>query len=332
MILCFDGGGSKCRALLADDDFNLIGEGAGLGVNTNHTPYAQAVANMRGCVSQTMRGFNTVQDTVQGTVQDVVHTPRIDAAYLTVVGPLDELARLLEPYHPGIIPMSEPEAALWAGILVPRGYVALSGTGSDVFFVTDDERRLGSLGGWGLLLGDEGSGAWIGQQALRAVARDMEDVGPRTKLTDMARDALGVGSVWDLVRMMYGAPSYVRFFGEFTPRAARAATDGDEVALGLFREAGEHMARYMLKLRDRVRQGGTCVLSGGAWKAHPAMFDTFANRLAAEAPEINVRKPYFEPVMAGVSRELAKRHPDWDAEQRLEFLSQRFPSYRINWI
>jgi N-acetylglucosamine kinase-like BadF-type ATPase len=323
LILCFDGGGSKCRAILADDDLNLIGEGRSLGTNTNHTPLEEAASNIRDCLAQT-----------------TLNKPRpgVDTFYITMVGPIDILLDLIKPYsrkrQPSVHIMDEAHSGLWAGSLAPGGFVALSGTGSDVFHVSSDERRTAGLGGWGLLLGDEGSGAWIGQQAYRAVVRDMEGVGPHTKLTDAAQKFLDIGEndLWRIISLMYAAPSYVRFFGAFVPEAARAAREGDETALRLFREAGEHMARYFIQLYARASPAAAerfCVLSGGAWKAHPLMFDTFRQRLAADAPDINARWPYFEPVMAGVSRDLAFQHPNWSVSRRLEFLTQRYPGYRI---
>ncbi|GHU68235.1 N-acetylmuramic acid/N-acetylglucosamine kinase [Clostridia bacterium] len=326
MILCFDGGGSKCRMILADDDFNLIGEGRGLGVNVNHTPLAEAVANMRDCLDQTLRGVANLT---------------IDSIYITIVGPVEELIKLLAPYRTdaaqNTFMLGEPQAALWAGALKPGGFVALSGTGSDVFYVSSDEKRGESLGGWGLLLGDEGSGAWIGQQALRTAVRSLADVGPKTILADVIRETLNASDIWELVRLMYAAPSYVRFFGSLVPITADAARRGDGIARQLFRDAGIHMSEYFLQLYARVcrrvelpEDERFCVLSGGAWKAFSAMFDTFRQRLGDSAPVLDVRWPYFEPVMAGISRELAVRHPDWDTKQRLDFLTERFPSYRIN--
>jgi N-acetylglucosamine kinase-like BadF-type ATPase len=309
---------------LADEDFNLIGEGKSLGVNVNHTPFAEAVNNMRRCLDQTIHG---------------VSHPIIDALYITIVGPVEELLKLLAPYRnherQNTFMLGEPQAGLWAGALRPGGFVALSGTGSDVFYVAEDEKRGESLGGWGLLLGDEGSGAWIGQQAYRAAVRSMAGFGPRTQLAEAAMDTLHINDIWEIVRLMYAAPSYVRFFGAFVPAAAQAARDGDEVARQLFSDAGEHMSRYFLELYNRMRPTDSarfCVLSGGAWKAHSDMFDTFKRRLSVGAPGLDVRWPYFEPVLAGISRELALRHPDWDEARRLEFLTQRYPGYRINGV
>lgn len=62
------------------------------------------------------------------------------------------------------------------GVLVcgiDTGLCALSGTGSDVFYVRNGIEE-DVIGGWGYLLSDDGSGVWIGQQALRHMMRVFE--------------------------------------------------------------------------------------------------------------------------------------------------------------
>ena len=317
MILCFDGGGSSSRMLLADEDFNLIGNARGLGVNAFHTPLEEVRENLRLCVRQTLDGQS-------------LH--KSDVAVITMTGSSEELEALLLPYGCAIYRMSEPQTALWAGAMRKSGFVALSGTGSDVFYIDSEGHIKDVIGGLGLLLGDQGSGAWIGQHALRAAAHELDGTGAPTTLTGRARECLGIRTAFDIVKQLYAAPSYVRYMADFVPEAAAAAREGDEIAISLFRQAGGHLSRQLLCLLDRVKAPGGdrfCVISGGAWKAHPAMFEQFREDIRAQAPDMTIKKPYFEPVMAGVVQRLAEREPTWPVEKRVVFLTERFPQYRI---
>jgi len=317
VILCVDGGGSKSRMLLVDDNLRLAGEGQSLGTNTNHTPLEEARANLKDCLRQTIP--NGVK--------------RIDRAYVTLMGDKRDLSSLLEEYECEVLPLDEPQAGLWAGALRETGFVALSGTGSDAFYVGAN-KRTASLGGWGLLMGDEGSGAWIGQQALRAVIRDLAGIGPRTLLTDRAHDALETrGDIWEIIRQLYAAPSYVRYMAAFVPEAACAASEGDILALDIFVQAGEHLADLLLLLVQSVNpppMDRFCVLSGGAWKAHPAMFESFAARMFESEPGMTLSRPLFEPMMAGIVLETNRRFPDWTKARREDFLRECFAGYRIS--
>ena len=319
MILCYDGGGSSSRMLLSDDDFNLIGEAHGLGVNQNHTPIDEIRGSLRSCLEKTLNGRMLQKG---------------DEAFITVIGPVEELEALLLPYECLIRRMHEPLAALWAGVMRKYGFVALSGTGSVVFYIDPERKRNKSFGGIGLLLGDEGSGAWIGQQALKAVLNDLNGTEPATLMTKRAKESLGIQYPWDIIRKIYEAPSYVRYMAAFVPEAAIAAHEGDETALSLFRRAGEHLARQLLILYNRAEahdDNRFCVLSGGVWKAHPLMFETFCEKVHMQVPDIIIKKPYFEPVLAGIVKKLSMREPSWTQEKRVEFLSEKFPGYVINY-
>lgn len=324
-IFCFDGGGSKCRALLADDDYNLVGDGFSYGVNTSHTPWDDATRNIDDCLRQTLG-------------ED---PPQIDTAYITIVGPFDYIGKKLSPYAKRIERIGEPQSALLAGALERSGYVALAGTGSDVFQLDLNSERINTLGGWGLLLGDDGSGAWIGQQALRSVVRDMARYGESTTMTNAAIELYGTDRIFGIVDKMYHSPSYARFFGAFVPHAAKCASDGDTVALRIFAEAGRHMANQMRALYKRsasndfthyLQDDGApevpdvCVLIGGAWKAHPKMYETFRDELAIDTP-LEVIKPQFEPVMAGVVKALLARFSNKD--ELLAYLKERFGKFIV---
>ena len=317
MILCFDGGGSSSRMLLADDGFNLIGEGFAAGVNTTHTPVGEMRDSLNTCLDQTLGGKKI---------------NKIDRAYVTFVGPVGELVSLLEPFGCEIEKIPEQDSALWAGALRESGYVALSGTGSNVTYTDKRNRIAKCLGGYGLLLGDEGSGAWIGQHGLKAALNFLAGTGPATSLAEKAKSFFNLNSAWEIIGQIYAAPSYVRYMASFVPKVAEAAKEGDELSLFLFRQAGECLARLLLLMLERTepsRENLFCVLCGGVWKAQCAMRDAFGEAVREKRPDIRIMRPHFEPVMSGIVRELSTREPDWNDERRVAFLAERFPGQHI---
>ncbi len=74
------------------------------------------------------------------------------------------------------------------------GIGAISGTGSNVFGVGPDGRSW-RVGGWGHLLGDEGSGYWLGVESVRAALHDRDGSGPETALSDAIVEFFGAPSV-----------------------------------------------------------------------------------------------------------------------------------------
>ncbi|MDP5227660.1 MULTISPECIES: BadF/BadG/BcrA/BcrD ATPase family protein [Arthrobacter] len=116
------------------------------------------------------------------------------------------------------------------------GSAVIIGTGA-VVFRFDDNGTLHRADGWGPLLGDRGSGRWIGQEGLSAVLQAL-DGGPATELSDPG--GLPV-PVLDLPGWLGAAPNPYRAMGSFTPRVLEAAAAGDAVALDIVDRACAHV-------------------------------------------------------------------------------------------
>src|SRR5262245_58547912 len=92
--------------------------------------------------------------------------------------------------------------ALEAGIATPPGIVVVAGTGS-IAYGRDTRGRAARAGGWGYVLGDEGSGYWIGRHALQAVMRAADGRAPDTALVPLVLERFGVRRAQDLVQEVY---------------------------------------------------------------------------------------------------------------------------------
>ena len=204
--------------------------------------------------------------------------------------------------------LSEAELGLMAGLAQTRGFLALSGTGSDVFFMDGETQEV--VGGWGLLLGDEGSGTDIGQMGLRAAIRAHESWGESTLLLDMLLDRWGVQRA-SLMRQMcekvYAVPNPRSVVASFARIVGEAARLGDPVAIGICRTAGHSMALQMAALMKRVAantpdlSGYDITLSGGSWRGSRHMFQSFESTLRATHPAARIVWPAYEPVAGAVA-------------------------------
>src|SRR4051794_36341788 len=82
-------------------------------------------------------------------------------------------------------------ATYFSGTHRPDGYAVIAGTGSGAIRV-EDGRQVAVADALGWLLGDEGSGFWIGQRVVRAALADLDGRGPPTALTPLMLERLGV--------------------------------------------------------------------------------------------------------------------------------------------
>ena len=121
------------------------------------------------------------------------------------------------------------------------GCVVAAGTGV-IVLGTDHGSTWHRVDGWGHLLGDEGSGSWVGARGLRAALRhgDGRD-GGSAHLHRLLRERFGDADA--ALRAVYGAASPAHELAAFAPDVARAAHDGDPVARGIWEDAGVRLAQ-----------------------------------------------------------------------------------------
>ncbi len=318
-VLAVDGGGTKLNMVLFDDEFRLLRRGMSGGVNVTQTTVENSRANVVDCLEQIFGEEPSLH---------------IDKLYVVFVGPINILYEELERYGTigEIVVLKEAKAGLLAGIMENEGILALSGTGSDVFYVREDETLNSTVGGWGPILGDQGSGAWIGQKALQAVVASIEGWGDHTHIHSLIQREWKLEKDWDMVKIIHGSVAPFRVVASLTHLVGEAAWAGDQVALQILSEAGLMMAMQtdcLIRRQAIPEQYQRVVCCGGAWKTHPRMFDSFCQRLQELYPKISVYKPWFEHVMAGPVLEiLLKGIP---VDQGRQKLIQEFPDYMIQW-
>lgn len=144
---------------------------------------------------------------------------------------------------------TDAEAAFHDAFGRGPGILLISGTGS-VAWGRNAEGVTARAGGWGPLLGDEGSGHALGVEALRAVVRGEDGRGGGTALRDPVLAYAGVGSPEGLVAWAAGA-GRSRVAG-LAPVVARVAETGDEVARTLLRDAAAALGDHVAALLERL--------------------------------------------------------------------------------
>lgn len=120
------------------------------------------------------------------------------------------------------------------------GTVLIVGTGA-VAFHLDRGGELTRADGWGIWLGDMGSGRWIGQEGLRRVLQAQDGTGRETSLRERALAV--TDSLDSLPRYVADGEHPERRLASFAPSVIEEAAAGDEVAAAIMREAIGHLVR-----------------------------------------------------------------------------------------
>lgn len=261
-VLGIDAGGTKTVGLLADETGRILAEARGTGANLQ------------------THGELEVEKVFDGILETLGHRGEVAAVCLGIAGvdrPHDEevirgiLRRL--GYRETARVVNDAAIALVAGAEERVGIVILAGTGS-IAYGADRTGTSARSGGYGFLLADEGSGYWLGHQALRATVRSADGRGPRSLLADLVFESLGVGSVAEMVPVVYekGLPKFR--IAAHAGLVQQASDRGDAVASALLEEAARELSVAARAVAGRLSLGAgpyRVVLAGGVFKACPSL-------------------------------------------------------------
>ena len=188
------------------------------------------------------------------------------------------------------------------------GIICIAGTGAITLGV-DAAGRLERAGGWGWLLGDEGSAFWIGREGLRAALRAQEGLGLPSALLAAFQAHFLVKDMIQVKRVVFGAGFAAQGFAALAALVAVAADNGDEVAAGIFRQAGAELAAAVRAVARRLDFGAQPVPVapvGGAFEHFSLLRQAFKSEVE-DTGAFTLVEPRFSPLSGAVilARELA---------------------------
>lgn len=146
----------------------------------------------------------------------------------------------------------DDEIALDAAFRGGPGILIIAGTGSNVLGRAADGAMY-HAGGWGPALGDEGSGFWIGQEALRAGFWATDRNIATTLLTEVG-EFWGTKSLGEIVEKANARPG--PDFPALVPNVVRCADTGDELAAAVLERAGVDLAEQVALVAVKMRESG----------------------------------------------------------------------------
>ncbi len=245
LLIGVDGGGSRVRARLAD----ARGETLGTGEASSANPHARGIAAaQKEILLAIQRAF------------DDAHIPKqIASAACLGIGGIDRDAERAEwsiwarsAIAVKVNVVNDGEIVLAAGSKENWGIALISGTGS----IAWGKSRAGAMeraGGWGHLLGDEGSAYDLSRKALRAAARAADGRGPATKLLDAILNEWRLREPSELIPRVYRSEIMPADIALLAPAVIRIAQQGDSVARQLIERAAKALAQTVIAVALKLR-------------------------------------------------------------------------------
>jgi N-acetylglucosamine kinase-like BadF-type ATPase len=292
-VLGIDAGGTKTVCYLADADGRIVGVGRGNGANLQAHGELEVEKVLHGIIEEALADRLIVP---AATCVGIAGVDREDDARI-VRGIMRRLG-----FRSHTLVVNDALIALVAGVGDEPGVVIIAGTGSIAYGVNQDGHAA-RAGGWGFVLGDEGSGFWIGREALMAVVREADGRGPRTGLTPLVLEHFTLEQVSGLVREVYDRGLHRQAVAALGPVVERARAEGDVVAGEVLRHASEELTRAAASVIERLQMRGSTfqtVLSGGMFRLMPWLVEDVTRRLAEVAPRASVQLLSVEPALGAL--------------------------------
>jgi N-acetylglucosamine kinase-like BadF-type ATPase len=298
-VLGIDAGGTKTLCLLADATAAVVAETRGPGANLH-------VAGQAGVET-------TLRDVFKRSIGDRGIEPDAICIGMAGVDRVDE-ARTIEAIVHNVVPgarvlvVNDALIALVAGAHDAPGIVIIAGTGS-IVYGRNAAGEAARAGGWGHMVGDEGSGYWIGREAVSAVMRAADGRGPATRLTAEILAHFEVADVSRLPRIVYDRDEPRVNVAALGPIVQHVAASGDAVALRILERAVEELSGAARSVTSRLEMRGDAFafyLAGGAFNVVPWLVHELERRLIEVAPRCEVHLLSDEPAVGAVWLALAE--------------------------
>jgi N-acetylglucosamine kinase-like BadF-type ATPase len=197
----------------------------------------------------------------------------------------DEVHRVIETSS--VVVASDALTTHLGALAGHPGCVVAAGTGV-IVLATDHETTWRQADGWGYLLGDAGSGAWIGRAALRAALRH-HDGRPNGSKVLLDKLLTRYGDTDTMLRAFYGTPSPAHELAAVAPLTAEAARENDPVAADIWSRAGIRLAESAHaaagELPPEFSWGGRLFAAGAL------LLDPFRAELTRRRPTAQVHEP-----------------------------------------
>jgi len=307
-VIGIDAGGTKTVCQLADESGAVVQETRGPGANLQAVGELEVEKVLHDVMERAIRGSGGISSSAD-------RRARLPAAICLGIAGVDreedalvvgDIMRRIGQ-NARVLIVNDALVALEAGVPGQPGVVVIAGTGS-IAYGRNARGEAARAGGWGYVLGDEGSGYWIGRTALRAVLREADRRGEPTSLTGRLLMHFDVSKPQDLIHAVYYGGLQSTAIAALAPHVQEAYEEGDTVAAGILDGAARELTSSALSVARRLallEEPCTFLLAGGVFKGLPWLVSELTERLKATAARAHVIRLEAEPASGAVRLALA---------------------------
>lgn len=298
LLIGVDGGGTNTRGIASDESGNILAETTKSSCSLNTLDPVDAATRLEDVISELLDEIGSGEIKVEMIVPALAGAERKEKRN-TLLGLMEE--KLPVDLSGTIEIISDAQAALTGAVGGGEGLMVNSGTGA-IALGRDDKGNIHRADGWGYLLGDEGSGYWIGLAAIKKALAAKDGRGKETSLKRRLLDYYEISQMKKIIPVIYGKdkPSLVESVAGFAPLVFEEASTGDRVARTIISKAGQELGRTAGAVIDRLEYKGRpvrIVLRGGVFDStkKAPMMESFESELSSFVSSWTYARPKYSP-------------------------------------
>jgi len=300
-LIGIDGGGTKTDSAIADLSGKIIHHTTGKPSNFLVVGIEEAVENIFDLIEENLFKLEGDFADVKQIVIGVAGAGREEDAFLLEKGFKDYSDQ--EGVHfKGVKVVSDAHIALEGAFPDSAGCILIAGTGS-ILFGKDKKGVIHRVGGFGRLIGDEGSGYSIGRKALNAVSKESDGRGEETLISELLNAKMNSGLSTSIISKVYKEKLDVASVAKIV---IKAAEEGDAIAENILDEEADELVLHVKSLLNKIESDKLDVAFSGSLIDNTNFYsDLLKQKIKYTLPNVEVVKPAAPPVSGAIL--LAKR-------------------------
>ncbi|AWK50792.1 ATPase [Clostridium beijerinckii] len=265
-VIGVDGGGTKTEASAYDSHGKVIA--------TSIKGFANLLNNKEIAL-----------DNIVSAIREIINrfgTNDLNGVYLGIAGSeVGENSKIISDtikreLKINCVVMNDAEIALKAMLKGKDGILTIAGTGSVAFGINNNVTS--RCGGWGNLLGDEGSGYRVSIDAIKRMIYEEENSIEKSELTKKIMKHLEIISVEEVTKFVYSSTKDE--IAALTPIVARLGEAGDEIAAGILIKEGRELAKTVINVYKKLKfKSCSIALVGGVIRKAKVLRNAFEDYL-----------------------------------------------------
>jgi glucosamine kinase len=311
LIIGVDGGGTKSTYKVFDMDNSQIYEFVGTSINFYSIGNERATNGFSKSINEIKEKFGKnilsifIGNAALGLGEDISK----EHPFAKCVSEFTSKSRIVSDLYIGL-----------KGVNSNPAIFLISGTGS-MGIAENIDGNLFSIGGWGYLLGDQGSGYYIGINGLREAIKSYDNITEQSVLTQKAIEYFDVKDLEEIIDIIYASNLENKVIANFAVEVHKAASNGDKTSKIILEKSIKYLAKCVLNLHKKLNcKDVTLGVFGGNFQKSEYFLNEFKKLVCAEADNIRIDLPEFTPVEAALI--LAGKEVDLDISDKVKQASR----------